>query len=182
MAISATQLKLFFAIVFAIFLDSTGQIFLRFRRTRVFCRYVLVPPCLRNSGGPAGNRCTVNVPGTGAIASQPLRMKSGPRFGERSVRASRHRLEGTRPEADDDLAARFRGGSEVRRHLLAGALDQWLVARSARGRAPQRHCQLCPRRDEWTLVTANTWAGLMPQRRDIMACGQSRGLWLAPLP
>ena len=33
MAISATQLKLFFAIVFAIFLDSTGQIFLRFRRT-----------------------------------------------------------------------------------------------------------------------------------------------------
>jgi hypothetical protein len=32
MVISATQLKLFFAIVFAIFLDS-GQIFLRFRRT-----------------------------------------------------------------------------------------------------------------------------------------------------
>ena len=42
--------------------------------------------------------------------------------------------------------------------------------------------QLCPRRDEWTLVTANKWAGLLPQRRAIMACAQSRGLWLAPLP
>jgi hypothetical protein len=33
MAISATQLTLLFAILFAIFLDSTGRIFLRFRRT-----------------------------------------------------------------------------------------------------------------------------------------------------
>jgi DNA-binding transcriptional LysR family regulator len=33
MVISATQLTLFFTIFFAIFLDSTGEIFLRFRRT-----------------------------------------------------------------------------------------------------------------------------------------------------
>ena len=33
MAISATQLTLFFAIFFAIFLDCTRRIFLRFRRT-----------------------------------------------------------------------------------------------------------------------------------------------------
>jgi hypothetical protein len=32
---------------------------------------------------------------------------------------------------------RFRGGSEVRRHLRAGTLDQRLIARSARGRASQ---------------------------------------------
>jgi hypothetical protein len=32
MAISATQLTLNFTIFFAIFLDSTGQIFLRFRK------------------------------------------------------------------------------------------------------------------------------------------------------
>jgi hypothetical protein len=32
MAISATQLTLIFTIFFAIFLDSTGQIFLRFRK------------------------------------------------------------------------------------------------------------------------------------------------------
>jgi hypothetical protein len=38
--------------------------------------------------------------------------------------------------------------------------------------------QLCPRRDEWTLVTASTWAGLLPQRRDIMASAQSRGNFL----
>jgi hypothetical protein len=33
MVISAAQLALFFAILFAIFLDSTGEIFLRFRMT-----------------------------------------------------------------------------------------------------------------------------------------------------
>ena len=48
-----------------------------------------------------------------------------------AVRACRHRFEGAQPEADDDLADRFRGGSEVRRHLRAGTLDQRLVARSS---------------------------------------------------
>ena len=48
-----------------------------------------------------------------------------------AVRACRHRLEGAQAEADDDLADRFRGGSEVRRHLRAGALDQRLVARGS---------------------------------------------------
>ena len=52
--------------------------------------------------------------------------------------ARRHRIEGAQPDTDDDLANRFRGGSEVRRHLRAGTLDQWPVARSARSHAPQR--------------------------------------------
>src|SRR6516162_9543029 len=56
-----------------------------------------------------------------------------------TVRACRYRFQRARPEAADDLADRFRGGSEVRCHFHAGAFDQRLVARSAGGRAPQRH-------------------------------------------
>ena len=44
------------------------------------------------------------------------------------LRARRHRIEGAQPDTDDDLANRFRGGSEVRRHLRAGTLDQWPTA------------------------------------------------------
>src|SRR6185437_6718811 len=51
----------------------------------------------------------------------------------------RRRLEGAQWQAGHDLADRFRGGAEVRRHLRAGALDQRHVARGARGRAPQKH-------------------------------------------
>ena len=55
-----------------------------------------------------------------------------------AVRARRHRLEGAQRQAGHDLADCFPGGAEVRRHLRAGALDQRLLARSARRRAPQR--------------------------------------------
>src|SRR6516164_4354669 len=51
-----------------------------------------------------------------------------------TVRACRYRFQRARPEAADDLADRFRGGSEVRCHFHAGAFDQRLVARSADGR------------------------------------------------
>ena len=55
MAISATQLKLFFAIVFAIFLDSTGQIFLNSAgpftelRSGLFCYFYYSDPDARTA-------------------------------------------------------------------------------------------------------------------------------------
>src|SRR5262249_34486840 len=53
-----------------------------------------------------------------------------------AVRTCRHRVEGAQSEVDHDLADRLRGRSQDRRHLHAGTLDQWLVIRAARGRAP----------------------------------------------
>jgi transposase len=56
-----------------------------------------------------------------------------------AVRACRHRREGAQAEVDHGLADRLRGGSEDGRHLHARALDQWLIARGARERAPPGH-------------------------------------------
>src|SRR6516225_4664469 len=50
-----------------------------------------------------------------------------------TVRACRYRFQRARPEAADDLADRFRGGSEVRCHFHAGAFDQRLDLPRFRG-------------------------------------------------